>query len=201
MKSALTMLALLLWGCGPEAEPVCYREGDEIFPDEELNGQRVGDWLESYFGEFEGTLSWAAGGETKLTLSVPYEPGTPYKLYNVWRCEARNIHYDSRAHVASLDGAFDTDVGFALHRRMSHTSGATPDFVTSFTAITDRQWQPAIETKLGVDLERYSSSYVLFELDWPVTSAAPSGGILRLRGSLALDPKIQDTTQVATLSF
>jgi ankyrin repeat protein len=85
------MLALMLWGCRPEAERVCYRDGDEIFPDEELNGQRVGGWLESYFGEFEGTLSWAAGGETKLTLTVPYEPDTPYQLANVWRCEARNI--------------------------------------------------------------------------------------------------------------
>jgi hypothetical protein len=199
MKSALAMLALALWGCGPEAESICSREGEEIFPDEELNGQRVGDWLESYFGEYEGTLSWAAGGETKLTLTVPYEPGTPYTLANVWRCEARHIHYDTHAHVASLDGAFDTDVNFALHRRMSLASGA--DLVTSFSGITDWQWQPALEAKLGVDLERYSSSYVHFELDWPATSAAPTGGILRLRGTLALDPKIQDTIQVATLAF
>ncbi len=198
-KAALGVLALL-WGCGPEPDAVCYHEGDEVLPDERVAGTRVGDLLEPYFGEFPATLRWEAGGETALSLAVRYEADAPYKLSNVWQCEARNVYYSSATHVTTDDGAFDNDVFISLDRRLPN-SGEDRETVASFSAISDFQFQPGLASRLGVDLERYSSSYVLFELDWPVTAPAPTGGLLRLRGTLALNSKTQDLIQVATLSF
>lgn len=46
-----------------------------------------------------------------------------------------------------------------------------------------------------------ATSTVHFELDWPPGAPTPISGILRWRGTLALDGKTQDTVQVAALTF
>jgi hypothetical protein len=199
-KAALGALALLLAGCDPEPSTACHHEGDEVLPDDLVAGTRVGDLLEPFFGEYQGTLTWETGDQTALTLAVPYEADAPYQLGNVWQCDAREVYYYSRTHITTDDGAFDNEVSMSLGRRLPNSFGDL-NTVASFSAISDFEWQPSLGAKLGVNLERYSSSYLLFELDWPVTARAPTGGLLRLRGTLALDSKIQDTVQVATLSF
>lgn len=189
---------LLLSGC--DSDTACRHEGEEVLPDERVAGTRVGDLLEPFFGEFQGTLRWETGEQTGLTFAVPYEEGAPYKLSNVWECDARQVHYHSRTHITTDDGAFDSDVFMSVGRKLPN-GGEDRDTITSFSAFSDFQWQPSLGAKLGVNLERYSSSYLLFELDWPVTETAPRAGLIRLRGTLAVDPEIRDTIQVATLTF
>lgn len=202
-KALVATVALLAWGCRSEPEDLtCYDDGDEVMPDEEIRGIRMGDLLEPYFGDYQGTLSWATGGDTAFTLSVPYEAGTPYRLSNVWQCDVRNVYYWSDSQVTTDDGAFDNEVSMSVGANLSDTGeGAVPDTVASFSALSDFQWQPGLPDKLGVALERYKSSYVLFELDWPPGAPGPSSGILRWRGTLLLDGKTSDTVQVGTLSF
>lgn len=201
-QGLLAATALFCWGCSPEPDAVCYREGDEIMPDEEIHDTRAGDVLEPYFGDFQGTLSWATGSDTAFTLALPYEPGTPYELSNVWQCDARNVSYWAKAHVSTEDAAFDDEIFASLYSNLPDAAeGAIPDSVLSFSVVTEREWQPGLANKLGISLERYSSSTVHFELDWPPGAPTPISGILRWRGTLALDGKTQDTVQVAALTF
>lgn len=201
-QGLLGACALLCWGCDPEPEAVCYDEGDEIMPDEEVRGTRLGDVLEPYFGEYQGMLSWATGSNTAFTLVLPYEPGTPYRLSNLSQCDARNVSYWSHAHVTTDDAAFDDEVFVSVYSHLPDAAeGAIPDSVLSFSGMTEPEWQAGLADKLGVSLERYSSSNVHFELDWPPGAPSPIGGILRWRGTLVLDGKTQDAVQVATLTF
>lgn len=201
-QGLLGAFALLCWGCGPEPDAVCYDDEDEIMPDEEIRGTRLGDVLEPYFGQYQGTLSWATGSNTGFILRLPYEPGTPYRLSNVWQCDARNVSYSSHAHVTTDDAAFDDEVFVSVYSNLPDAAeGAIPDSVLSFSGMTEPEWQAGLAGKLGVSLERYSSSSVHFELDWPPGAPSPIGGILRWRGTLVLDAKTQDTVQVATLTF
>ena len=154
-------LALLSWGCRSEPEDlVCYDDGDEVMPDQEIRGTRMGDLLEPYFGEYQGTLTWASGGDTAFTLSVPYEPGTPYQLSNVWQCDVRRVYYWSDTHVATEDGALDNDVHMSVGSSLpGGASGAVEETVAGFSALTDLQWRPGLADKLGVSLERYKANW------------------------------------------
>ena len=200
VQAALGALALSLSGCGPDSSEVCRHQNDEVSPDERVDGARVGDLLEPYFGEYPGTLGWSAGSDTAFSLVVRYEAGEPYVLGNISQCQARDVFYDSSAHVATADGAFDNDVNLSLHRKLPN-GGRGPETVASFSAIPELLWQPELGSHLGVDLHRYSSSHLEFELNWPPTAAGPRDGLLLLRGTLALAGKTEDLVEVATLSF
>lgn len=197
-------LALLSWGCGPDSasDGPCYDDGDKLMPDDEIRGTRLGDVLEPYFGDYQGTLSWATGTDTAFTLALPYMDGEPYQVSNVWQCDVRNVSYWSRAHVTTDDGAFDNEVRASIFSNMPDAQeGAVPDSILSFSGMPQLQWQAGLAEKLGISLERYSSSGVHFEVDWPPGAEAPAGGILRWNGTLKLDSKTLDSVQVATLTF
>lgn len=202
----LLALGLALAGCGPtpsDDNAVCHREGEEVYPDESVAGAaRVGDLLEPYFGSQQGTLSWATGSTTRITFDFPYQAGAPYQLSNINRCEARVVYYYSDSHVTTDDGAFDDEItaGFSVTFRDLPRAGV-PETVISFSGFVDWQWGSTLPERLGIDLERYESAFVLFELDWPPSAPAPSGGRLTFHGTLALDSMTRDTIQVATLSF
>lgn len=171
-------------------------------PDQELGGTRLGDLLEPYFGDYDGTLHWQTGTETTFSLSVPYEAGDPYHLYNVWECNARNVGYWSKAHVTTQDGAFDNDVDVSVNAKLPDApDGAAPSQVTAFSGLADFQWRPGVVEKLSVNLERFQSSLLLFDLDWAPGTPRPTSGVLLFEGVQALDGKTTDTIQVGTLTF
>jgi hypothetical protein len=196
--------AWLVCGCEIfEAAPSsgsCVHVAQEIDPDERIAGVRAGDVLEPYFGTQTGVLRWEAGAETALTLEVMYEPGTPYHLGNVSRCEARAVYYHAHAQVTTDDSAFDDELSLIVDNALPGVE-VMPETVLYFSAFSDWQWSPNVAEHLGVELERYSSSYLVFEVDWPPSAAAPRGGRVMLRGTLTDLPEVSDWVQVARLSF
>jgi hypothetical protein len=203
-RLGLLALGLALAGCGPSQEgAVCRHEGEEVYPDESVeSATRVGDLLEPYFGRQQGTLSWATGSSTRVTFDFPYEAGAPYRLSNIYECEARNVGYQSNSHVTTEDGSFDDEIVAGFHVKFpAAPHGAEQETVIYLSALADWQWSSTLPERLGIDLERYESASVHFELDWPPETPAPSGGRLLFYGTLALDSRTQDTVQVGTLSF
>jgi hypothetical protein len=203
LVAALGVAALTLQGCGPPPEAgTCYTESDEVLPDDYVNGTRVGDLLEPYFGIHSGTLTWQTGTTTEFSLDVRYEAGSQYMLGNIHECEPKNVHYWSPAWLLSGDRAFDNEVMVGIGRHFpSAASGAIPRSVTSFNAFVDWQWNELLPERLGVNLQRYGSAYLLFELDWPFEMTSPTAGTLTFRGALADSPDISDDILVGTLTF
>jgi hypothetical protein len=168
-RVTLTALTLVTGACGPIAAPQpeeCTEPSALVSPDTIIQGERAGDILEPYFGLREGSITWSDGEEAALTLDVLYQSGELYQLSNVWRCEARNIGYDTKARVSTSDGSLNHEVSVIVFGSFPNApEGAAPKTVLSFSGLPQRDFGAALTTRLSVDASRYDEPYLLFDAE------------------------------------
>jgi hypothetical protein len=198
--ASVSLIAASL-ACSP-ADRECFRESEEVQPEERVRGYVLLDLLQDYFGRYEGTLTWKDGVSSAYSLDLRREPGAPFVVYDTYDCEPRNVLYWSPARVATADGAFDNETNVTVSARFPDASPSlAPDSVASFSVLPDWAWNDTLRSRLPVDGSRYSSGGLLFTLEWPPDDQAPTSGQLDFSGVLASAPNLGDSIRVASITF
>lgn len=205
---ALACLVVWVNACGPappEETPVgvCATEGAQHMPDEVIQGFRLGDILEPYFGDYSGTLKYGDGETTPFLLKVLPRPSEPYRLSNVYQCSARNLYAYVDTRFVTADGVFDHTIASSLNDKFPDApSGALPWRVLSFTGFTTGLWGPALTARLPIDLTLYQTvepAYLLIDLNWS-SGSTPESGLITFAGKLQ-NSGLRNEITVATLTF
>jgi hypothetical protein len=203
MTRALIALSLLVsaLACGP-AEPERYTEGELLSADSSVRGYVLHDLLASYFDRYQGTLTWRNGDTTVFSLDLLEEPGAEYVLTNLYDGQPRNVGYWSPARVATADGALDNDLAVAVRAVFPDAALLMQlDSVVDFSALPDFDWNAGLLARLPIDLSRYDSASLAFNIEWPPGTPAPTSGRVDFGGSLRAAPQFGDSVQVATIEF
>jgi hypothetical protein len=169
-------------------------------------GDRVQDldpmaWLAQYWGSYQGTLVWAAGGQTTVDMTTAQEPGAPV----TGQCLGGRIgavYTYGNVVLASADGGlnatYSTIVGGAL-------PGSPPASVSSSAFSVSGMpvsAQSPLASHMTVDFSRYSAeSNVELLLEWPIGTGRPVGAKLIYEGYPLQAPGATDTILVATITF
>ncbi len=189
-------------GCGPSGgEPTsCATEDQPVLLNEDVQGVRVGDIVEPYAGTYSGTLSYSDGESTGLAISVPLNSDEACHLSNVWQCRAKEVYCYSTTHVTTEDGVFSHDVMATLHDYIPDAVAAVVyDSVLSYSALAPAEWGETLTARLPIDVSRYDSPSLHFELDWPAQES-PRSGKLVFSGYVR-DTDLLDEVVVASLEF
>jgi hypothetical protein len=188
----------LVFACEPEPDEACVVEGQNVLPDDTIQGHRAGDVIERYFGDYRGTLNWSTGGVSAFNLSIWHETGQPYRLSNVYQCRARNLGSSSHARFSTDDGAFDNELRASIHGWFPGVTAVT-DRVAHFSTIYVPEWREMLASHLAVDPSRYEAPYLELELDWR-SGFDPTAGGLSFHGVLK-GSSLSDRIVVGRLAF
>jgi len=199
----LTALLALVWigGCGPKDSEPCYSEGDEVPPDEVIDGEVVLDLVAPYFGSYAGTLAWESGGQANLYLEVAPEEGRPLRA-GAGKCNDPLLSYWANATIRTDDDAFDNELHLSLRHNPRPESYQASDVTPNFDALASWQFEDAVWDHFNFDTTRYESSSLHFEVvDWPSAASGPQAFVLTFTGVLALEPTLYDTIVVGDVMF
>ncbi len=193
--------------CGPvAADPPggptpCAFEGQQVPADEIVRGERIGDVLEPYFGQYVGLFRYSSGGATEFRLTLTLRDGEPFRLSNIGKCEANAVYCYATAHITTVDGLFDHVTSATLHDKLSAApSGALPRRVVSITGLDVRRWtQLELKKNFELDPNRYENSHLIFEVDW-TSQSVPTSGRLIFAGYIQ-GTDLYDRVVVASLEF
>jgi hypothetical protein len=217
MRKALALLTLLAATTLPAcvdanqgAEPGCTPNSYEtVDAGARVAGRDVKPWLDAYSGKYEGTLTWAAGGQTAVTVTTSLDETQPVTVQcNSASGVATDVYgYDSVT-FESADGGmnvtYGTNVGGSFpEARAEQASSAISDIDIPvsilLSGIDPRQ---TLDTAhVAVDVSRYADGDFTFSIDWPQGAARPLRATVTFTGSPAAAPSETDRIVVATITF
>lgn len=184
-------------GSNPNAEPTL--EAGTV-----VDGVNPATLLSQYWGTYGGTLTWAAGGQTTVTLTSSPDPAqSPISGECIGGEISVVFTYGIIALTSGDGGLLDdttaTTVGAALPGLPNGGSAG------SSAVDADAQpgpWPASLESHLAVDVARYAtSSYLMLDVDWPQGTGRPLSATLQFVGSPLQAPSQTDTILVASMTF
>jgi len=212
---ALALLALLAsvsgpacFSGGPGARGPCSGSNPNAEPTLEagtiVDGVDPAAWLSQYWGTYQGTLTWAAGGETTVTLTSSQDTAQPSVSGECIGGEITQVYAYGVLVLTTGDGGLlgdtiETIVGGPLP---GLPSGGSPRPSAISASAQPGPWSGNLEAHLTVDVARYStSSYLLLSVDWPLDTGRPVSASLEFIGSPLQAPSQTDMIQVASMTF
>jgi hypothetical protein len=165
-------------------EPSPCPESRPLAPAETVDGVAPEQVLAPYFGTRQGRLTWLAGGDTELTLTVEQDPEQPIYLN---RC-ARGVQTGAIATLRTQDGALNDSVSATVSAEAS-VPAARPDYSydphygVSPSALPLSQWQGTLAGAIPW-LDRYESSSVQVQLELGAQRLQLASGALVFSGTL-----------------
>jgi hypothetical protein len=169
-------------------------------------GDRVGDldpvaWTAQYWGSYQGSLVWAAGGQTAVNLTTSQETGQPI-TGDCLGGKIRDVYTYGRVVLASADGGLNVTYSMIVGGPLpdSPTFSMSPSAFSASGIAASAQSPLASHTT--IDFSRYSaeSDFALF-LDWPTDTAKPLSAELLFEGYPLQAPGAMDTILVSTITF
>lgn len=172
-----------------------------VAPGDRVQGLDPMVWIAQYWGSYQGTLVWAAGGQTTVDMTTAQETGAAV----TGQCLGGRIgavYTYGNVVLTSADGGLNTTyttiVGGAL-------PGSPPASVSSSAFSVSGMpvsAQSPLAAHMTVDFSRYSAdSNVELFLKWPIGTARPVGAQLIYEGYPLQAPGSTDTILVATITF
>jgi hypothetical protein len=169
-----------------------------------VDGVNAAAWLSPYWGTYGGTLTWAAGGQTTVTLTSSPNP-TPSPIFGecvggaVPQVFTYGIVVLTSGDGGLLNDTAETIVGAALPGSPNGgSSGSSPISATAQPG----PWQASLESHLAIDVARYAAnSYLLLDVDWSPGADSPMSATLQFVGSPLQAPSQTDTILVASMTF
>ncbi len=203
-RFVLLALPLALLSACPLAEqessssPPCDGTQHPLEPGASYRGHDAQALLAPYFGTFEGSLTWASGSTTGLTLTVaddddPAIFGSCNGVPGVYAYGTVTLQTD--------DGGLDEQVSAILDATLPEGPAANPPPAVTPSGMPDWTWQGDVASHLPIDVEAYADSSLVVALDWEQGADAPTSGILRFSGHPSAAPDQRDELTVATLAF
>jgi hypothetical protein len=183
-------------GANPNAEPAL--EAGTV-----VDGVDPAAWLSPYWGTYEGTLTWAAGGDTTVTLTSSHDTAQPSVYGECIGGQIDQVYEYGVLVLTTGDGGLlgdtvVTTVGAPLPGVPSGDPPSTAVFADALSA----PWPGDLGAHLTVDVSRYApSSYLLLSLDWPLNTRSPVSASLEFVGSPLQAPSQTDMIQVASMTF
>ncbi|MGA2450611.1 MAG: hypothetical protein ABTD50_18245 [Polyangiaceae bacterium] len=181
-------------GAGAECQAdVTFQAGDRV------EGLDPMAWIAQYWGSYQGTLVWSAGGQTTIELTTAQDTGEPV----TGQCAGGKvvaIYTYGHAVFTSADGTlsvtYDTIIGGPLPD--SPTTSSTAFQVTGIPISA----QSPVASHMTIDFSRYStqSNLSLF-FDWPVDTAKPVSAELTFEGYPLQATGVIDYILVASITF
>ena len=165
-------------------EPSRCPESRALAPDETVDGVVPEEVLAPYWGTRQGRLTWLAGGDTELTLTVEQDPEQP--LYLIY-C-GTGVHTDAIATLRTRDGALNDSVSADVSAEASVPAtlpdySYDPNYGVSPSALPLSQWQGTLADKIPW-LDRYESSSVQVQLELGAHRLKLASGALLFSGTL-----------------
>jgi hypothetical protein len=176
------VIASSTYGSGGESSPC--PESRPLAPTETVDGVVPEQVLAPYWGTRQGRLTWLAGGDTELTLTVEQDPEQPIYLNYC----ATGVHTDAIATLRTEDGALNDSVSATVSAEAS-VPAARPDYSydpkysVSPSALPLSQWQGTLAGKIPW-LDRYESSSVQVQLELGAQRLKLASGALVFSGTL-----------------
>jgi hypothetical protein len=166
-----------------------------------LDGRDPVAWLEPYWGRYEGTLTWSAGGQTSVVMTTSLDETQPV----TGECNGgriTDVYGVGLVALTSADGGVDlmqdTNVGGPFPGPLAGdpVPSAVSDLGIGLPA-------PAgIAAHAAIDFARYSTeSNFDLEIDWPEGSTRPLGATLTFFGYPTQAPGQTDQVLVASITF
>jgi hypothetical protein len=167
-----------LVGCLPDEPRDRSCTGDnELPPGVTVAGFDAQAELAPMFGTWEGEMSWAWGGSTRLVFSVVQDPETP--LYRSHCSNPDGVYTYADGLLATDDGRLDESITVSVLRRFP-TARYDGESIMSPSGMPQWSWQGTLGDDLPVNVSGYEDPVLAFEVE--LAGQRPVSGLLDFHG-------------------
>jgi hypothetical protein len=178
--AALLAAALSIGACHDGATqsnpPDCLGAPEAHAPGELIGGEDPAALLTAYFGNYDGTLTWADGGETPFTLSL--DPGTNMSVYAPDCAKPPTFYTYIDLGLTTTDGGLDETDESILEVPLPAAHVDSSLSVLGPSVLADWQWRGNVTPHLPRNIASYTDRGLLPVIDWPLGTPRPTSLLL-----------------------